>query len=63
MSENAQLVDAVVKAATETDGRKKLPCTSAFRLAERFGVKVMEIGQICNDNDIRIINCQLGCFK
>ena len=63
MNENEQLIDAVVKAATETDGRRKLPCASAFQLAERFGVRVMEIGQICNDNDIRITNCQLGCFK
>lgn len=63
MGEKVELVDAVIRAATEVDGRKKLPCAAVFRLAERYGAKVLEIGQICNANDIRIINCQLGCFE
>ena len=63
MCENKELTDAVIKAVAEIDGRKNLACAAAFRLAKLFGVKVLEIGQICNANDIRIINCQLGCFK
>lgn len=63
MGENLELVDAVIKSATENNGRKKLSCAEAFRLADRFGAKVLEIGHICNANDIRITNCQLGCFK
>jgi hypothetical protein len=63
MSENAELVDAVIEAATEVEGRKKLACTEAFRLAERFGAEKVEIGRICNAHKIRITKCQLGCFK
>lgn len=63
MSEESELVDAVIKAAIEVDGSKKLACAEAFRLAEQFGVKVLEIGRICNAQNIKISNCQLGCFK
>jgi len=40
-----------------------LPCGEAFRLAERFGVKKLEIRRICDAHKIKICNCQLGCFK
>ena len=63
MNEKTELVNAVIKTATEVNGKKRLSCAEAFRLAARFGVKVREIGNICNTNEIRICNCQLGCFK
>ena len=63
MSKKSKLVDAVIEAASEIDGRKKLPCSAAFQLAGRFGVKVLEIGHVCNAENIRICKCQLGCFK
>ena len=63
MGENAELVQAVVEAATEIDGRRKLACAEAFRLAEKFGVEKLEIGRICDVHKIRITGCQLGCFK
>ncbi|GAH05694.1 unnamed protein product, partial [marine sediment metagenome] len=53
----------VVRAATDINGRKKLPCAEAFRLAEQFGVGKLEIRRICDAHNIRISNCQLGCFK
>jgi len=63
MSEESELVDAVIKATSEIDGKRKLACAEAFRLAEQFGVKVPEIGRICNAQNIKIRKCQLGCFK
>lgn len=42
---------------------KKLPCKLAFQLAEEFGAELKEIGEIANELDIKITNCQLGCFK
>ncbi len=63
MSRKSKLVEAVIEAASEIDGRKKLPCAEAFQLAGRFSVKVLEIGHVCNAKNIRICNCQLGCFK
>ena len=63
MSKSTELVDAVIESALEVDGKKKLPCARAFRLAERFGVEKLEIRRICDDRKIKIFKCQLGCFK
>ena len=62
----AQLLDAIMKSAEgrqEPDGRRKLTCAEAFELAMRFEVEVIEVGRICNQNNVRICKCQLGCFK
>ena len=63
MKGKSELIEAVVRAATDINGRKKLPCAEAFRLAEQFGVGKLEIRRICDAHNIRISNCQLGCFK
>jgi len=57
------LVEAVVAQTYEENGRKKLACADAFKLAKKHKVKLGEIGEICNRQNIRICNCQLGCFK
>lgn len=62
----AQLLDAIMKSADsrqEPDGRKKLTCAEAFELARRFETEVIEVGRVCNQNNVRICKCQLGCFK
>ncbi|MBN2071915.1 MAG: hypothetical protein JW814_10700 [Candidatus Krumholzibacteriota bacterium] len=54
----------VIDAAVETkDGRKKLSCAKAFIIADDYGIRLSDISRYCNRNDIRISNCQLGCFK
>lgn len=54
----------VVNAATfEEDGRTKLSCPDAFKMAEEHSVELLDIARICNTNNIRICKCQLGCFK
>ena len=63
MGSEQEMVEAVKHAAVERDGRMTLRCADAFAVAERFGVARPSIGQICNDNRIRIVQCQLGCFK
>ncbi len=40
----------------------KLPCAAAFTLQKELGVTLKEIGEFCNEENIRIKNCQLGCF-
>ena len=65
MDKKEQLVDAVLKSAKsgqESDGRKQLTCAEAFELARKHEAKIIEIGRICNQNNIRICKCQLGCF-
>jgi len=63
MSKNNEIIEAVIQAASDIDGRKRLPCAEAFRLAEQFGVEKREIGRICDAHKIKISKCQLGCFK
>ena len=65
MDKKEQLVGAVLKSAKsgqEPDDRKQLTCAEAFELAKKYEVEIIEIGRICNQNNIRICQCQLGCF-
>ena len=63
MSTQDDLLIAVKNKTEERDGRMTLHCAVAFELAEQFGVKPMEIGQLCNQHNIKMVQCQLGCFK
>lgn len=62
MSGNEKLLEAVIAAAVDTDGKKMLSCASALKLSGEFGVEATEIGRICNDEKIKLHQCQLGCF-
>ncbi|MBS3886275.1 MAG: hypothetical protein KGZ41_06915 [Dethiobacter sp.] len=42
------------------DGR--LYCAKAFELAAAHGFKLWQVGQICEEEKIKIKGCQLGCF-
>ncbi|MHC4158034.1 MAG: hypothetical protein ACYS18_02730 [Planctomycetota bacterium] len=63
MAKGQDLIEAVVEKAKELDGRRQLTCKEAFGLAEEFGTEILEVGRICNQQNIRIRHCQLGCFK
>lgn len=52
-------LDEKVKEAAK-DGR--LPCARAFKIAKEEGVSAGEIGKVANRLNIKITNCQLGCF-
>jgi len=40
----------------------RLDCKYALELAEELEVPPARIGRICDQENIRIANCQLGCF-
>lgn len=63
MADKEELINAVLEKATESDGRKKLACAEVFELAQEFETEIIEIGYICNRQNIKICKCQLGCFK
>ena len=66
MNKKEQLVKAILKVADNeqtSDGRKELTCAEAFDLAKRFETEIIQVGRICNQNNIRIYKCQLGCFR
>ena len=40
----------------------KIPCATAFHLAEELQISRQELGNLLNELRIKIIQCQLGCF-
>ena len=54
---------ALTAATTERDGRKTLSCAAAFQIAESLDVKLTDIRAWCDANGVKIVHCQLGCFK
>ncbi len=63
MGKTEDLINAVVERVQESDGKKKLACAEALELAKELEAKPVEIGRICNQHNIRICKCQLGCFR
>ncbi len=57
------ITNRIKDAATEIDGLGKLTCKKAIQLAEELNISTKEIGDICNAENIKIIHCQLGCFR
>jgi len=52
------LQDAVRKASVGD----RLTCEKAHELGKDLDVSLQEIGAVCNELNIRIRACQLGCF-
>jgi hypothetical protein len=50
------------KALRERAKEGKLPCAMCFKIAEEFGIPKREIREILNELNIKISQCQLGCF-
>ena len=40
----------------------KLPCTRAFAVAKKVGVRPIDIGRVATEESIKISHCQLGLF-
>ncbi len=63
MKSQEELTKAVLERSREVKGRRTLTCTTALELAAELGVKPVRIGCICNQENIRLGGCQLGCFS
>ncbi len=62
MGNQGNIAAAIRLAATEEEGRTTIRCAEAFALARRNGVSIAELGAVCEELDVRITQCQLGCF-
>ena len=62
MNDN-ELLDLIRAATYEEDGKNKLACAQAFKIATKNPVTLKDIGRLCNEHDVRIAKCQLGCFE
>ena len=40
-----------------------IECPAARRIAERLGVPYGRVGKTADELGIKIINCELGCFR
>ncbi|OHB67696.1 MAG: hypothetical protein A2Y76_02155 [Planctomycetes bacterium RBG_13_60_9] len=63
MKSQEELTQAVLERSREVNGRRTLTCTQALGLAAELGVAPIQIGRICNQENIRLGSCQLGCFS
>lgn len=61
--EKLKVMAAVQAAATDRAGKRVLRCADAFRIAGECSAGLALVGQICNELKIKIVQCQLGCFK
>ncbi|MHC4916752.1 MAG: hypothetical protein ACYTGB_14800 [Planctomycetota bacterium] len=58
-----ETVRAAVLAAAKTEGdRRTLSCADAHHIADEQSVDRRLVGEICNDEGIRVVACQLGLF-
>ena len=55
-------MEEVKKKLQESAPKGKLPCIMVFKIAREHNVSVAEVGDFCNEMNIKIVNCQLGCF-
>lgn len=44
------------------NSNEKLDCGTAFKIAKKFNVNIQKIGQLADENHMRIDNCELGQF-
>ena len=58
-----ELINEIFKRSFKERDIVKLTCAEALTIAEQFGVDPLEIGSICNDRNIKLCQCQLGCFR
>lgn len=58
MAREEELKKAIGKAAVNN----RLSCERAHELAQELGVPLREIGAACNELNIKIAACRLGCF-
>jgi hypothetical protein len=50
------------KAIRDALANGRLPCLHAWQIAERFGLRKMEVSSACETLGIKISACQLGSF-
>ncbi|MBW7989004.1 MAG: hypothetical protein FVQ84_03155 [Planctomycetes bacterium] len=66
MDKKEELLNAILKVTNNgqtSEDKKRLTCAEAFELAKKYDVEIIEIGRMCNQCNIKICKCQLGCFK
>lgn len=59
ISDTERILEGELKASL-VDGR--LPCAVAFEISRKLKVSPRKVGDMANRLNVKISNCQLGCF-
>lgn len=60
---NDREILALIKEHTiKANGKEKLACKTAWDLASKHDISLKKIGELCDNNSIKICDCSLGCF-
>ena len=54
--------ETLMAAVAKASGDGRLTCEKAHELGQELDVPLREIGAVCNELNIKIKDCQLGCF-
>lgn len=60
--DKAEIRENVKKRILQEAPKLRLPCARAFIIAAESGYSQAELGELCNEIEVKIIQCQLGCF-
>jgi len=55
-------MESIAQAIRQVLVEEKLPCASAFVIAERLGVQPLQVGEEADVLRVRLSRCQLGLF-
>jgi len=54
--------ETLIAAVRKASDNGRLTCEKAHELGKEMDVPLTEIGEVCNELNIKIKDCQLGCF-
>ena len=57
--EKEELYQAILKRAQDD----KISCRQCFEIAKECDASLKVVGEVCNENKVKVHACQLGCFK
>jgi hypothetical protein len=60
--ETKKIEQALNSKVIEKEGKNYISCAVALKIANDMKVTPAEVGKLCNEMKIKIMNCQLGCF-
>lgn len=60
--QTAKILKTIQNHIIREDNKDYIACSMALKLAADYKIPSKTIGDICNENNIKIKNCQLGCF-
>ena len=55
--------DKVIEAIRQRAEDDRIPCAVCFQIAEEYEIPKRELGELLNELEIKVVQCQLGLFK